>query len=844
MLDRDTKLHVQRSLGIKHFNLSNFTKALEHHQLELDNANDAGDKAGQSLACAYIGRAHFSLGNMKMAIVYQLKRLSIADEVGDKVGQGRACAHLGRAYHSLGEFNKALEYYQKRLSIAKEVEDKSVLGGAHANLGIAYQSLGEFEKAIKHHKLDLSIAEDVEDKVKQGRAYANLGVAYHSLGHFKTALEYHRHDLRIAEEVGDIAAKGRAYGNIGISYSSLGEFNNALTYHKKEVNIAEKVGDKTVLAGANVNLGNSHRSLKNFEKAEECYELHRKIAEEVGDKAGQGGAYANLGLIQRDLGKFQKALEYHQLELCICKECGDKVGQGRAYANLGRDYHFLEDFNKALECHQQDLQISKDCKAMSGQARALCNLGRVYHSRGDLPNAEYHFKSSVSVCEEIRDLLHSEDDWKIKLRELYKDAYNALLMVQLKQNKIVKALQTAEQGRAQALFDLMKSRYDLELALSGTSGEMETIISGVTSNNSSQTIFITGGRRAINLWVLGKGHEIGFVQKTINEDNLEFLIKETYQDIGVVPPEAHDKGAVLSDSSMDTLKIWYDMLISPIAELIQSSEIIIVPDGLLFLVPFAALKDQHAKYLSEQFRIRLTPSLTSLQLTGKCPERYHSTTGALLVGDPYVGNIKIPGIKVEQLESAKEEVEMIGKELNTTPLIGEEATKVEVLRRIDSVSLVHIAAHGLKETGEIILSTSSKKPKKKDFLLTMKDVLDAKLQAQLVVLSCCHTSRGEIMAEGVVGIARAFLGAGARSVVATLWAIDDKATKEFMKHFYQHLLEGDSVSKSLNKAMKYMRESANFSDVKYWAPFALIGDDVTLNLGQTRWECSLRCRRN
>lgn len=833
MLDRDTKRHVQRSLGIKYFNLNNFTKALEYHQLELDNANDAGDKAGQGLACTYIGRAYCSLGNMKMAIAYQLKRLSITEEVGDKVGQGRACAHLGRAHHSLGEFNKALEYYQKRLSIAEEVEDKAVLGGAHANLGIAYQSLGDFNKAIEHHKLDLSIAEDVEDKVKQGRACANLGVDYHSLGHFKTALEYHQQDLRIAKEVKDIAGKGRAYGNIGITYRSLGDFNNALAYHKQEVSIAEEVGDKTVLGGANVNLGNSYRSLKSFQEAEECYKLHLMIAEEVGDKAGQGGAYANLGLVLRDLGNFQKALEYHHLQLDMWKECGDKVGQGRACANLGRDYHFLGDFNKALECHQQDLQISKDCKAMSGQARAYCNLGRVYHSLGDLSNAEYHFKSSVSFCEEIRDLLHSEDDWKIKLRELYKDAYNALLMVQLKQNKIVEALQTAERGRAQALSDLMESRYDLKLALSGTSGELETIISDVTSNNSSQTIFVAGGRRAINLWVLGKGHGIRFVQKTINEDNLDPLIKETYQDIDVTLPEAHDKGSVLSDSSRDTLKIWYDMLIGPIAELIQSTEIIIVPDSVLFLVPFAALKDQNSKCLSETFRIRLTPSLTSLQLTGKCPERHHCTTGTLLVGDPYVGNIK----NFKQLKSAKEEVEMIGKVLNTTPLIGEEATKVEVLRRIDSVALVHIAAHGLKETGEIILSTSSKKPKEKDFLLTTKDVLDAKLRAQLVVLSCCHTSRGEIMAEGVVGIARAFLGAGARSVVATLWAINDKATKEFMRHFYQHLLEGNSASKSLSQAMKYMRESANFSDVKYWAPFVLIGDDVTLNLGHNRWGC-------
>ena len=114
----------------------------------------------------------------------------------------------------------------------------------------------------------------------------------------------------------------------------------------------------------------------------------------------------------------------------------------------------------------------------------------------------------------------------------------------------------------------------------------------------------------------------------------------------------------------------------------------------------------------------------------------------------------------------------------------------------------------------------------------MADVLNAKLQARLVVLSCCHSGRGKIKAEGVVGIARAFLGAGARSVLASLWAINDEATLEFMRKFYEHLIEEQSATTSLNQAMKWMRESDNFSDMSNWAPFVLIGDDVTLNLSR------------
>ena len=119
----------------------------------------------------------------------------------------------------------------------------------------------------------------------------------------------------------------------------------------------------------------------------------------------------------------------------------------------------------------------------------------------------------------------------------------------------------------------------------------------------------------------------------------------------------------------------------------------------------------------------------------------------------------------------------------------------------------------------------------KHHMLKIADVQAVQLRARLVVLSCCHSGQGEIKAEGVVGIARAFLGAGARSVLVSLWAIDDEPTMMFMKVFYRHLSKRKSASVSLHRAMKFLRESEKFSAMKYWAPFVLIGDDVTLDLG-------------
>ena len=209
-----------------------------------------------------------------------------------------------------------------------------------------------------------------------------------------------------------------------------------------------------------------------------------------------------------------------------------------------------------------------------------------------------------------------------------------------------------------------------------------------------------------------------------------------------------------SQAEVDALRELYDVVIAPISHLIKDEELILVPDGSSFLIPYAALLDQNSRYLSETLRIRLAPSLTSLSLLSECPEGRHCTSGALLVGDPWIETVRLKsGEQLKryfQLPGAEEEVKMIGQILNVEPLTGKNATKEQVLSRLNSVSLVHIAAHGSAERGEILLSPNlggSEPLEEKDFLLTMTDVLNAKLDAKLVVLSCCHSGQGEIKAE-------------------------------------------------------------------------------------------------
>ena len=544
----------------------------------------------------------------------------------------------------------------------------------------------------------------------------------------------------------------------------------------------------------------------------------------------------------------------YQQSLSIAKEIRDKSSEGAAYSNLGIAYECFGDYKRAIGFNQQSLSIAKEIGDKNLEQCTYRTLGLSFQKLHDFRHAEECYESSIKVFEETRLLLQEKDEWKINFRDQFK-TYRLLWIVQLQQSKTKEALLTAERGRAQALADLMESQYSAKSTPSAPKEQIERI-ANISSLVSSPTTFLAEAFESVFFWVLQRDQEWQLMRKKLSY-TLEDMANKAYEQIRATKParcedrslddpdnesieDLSDRGAnekefTSSQAGGDALKELYDVVISPISHLMKDEELIIVPDGSSFLIPYAALVDQNSRYLSETLRIRLAPSLTGLRLLSECSEERHCTAGALLVGNPWTETVRFKGKQIKQLPGAEEEVKMIGEILNVEALTGKNATKDQVLSRLNSVSLVHIAAHGSAERGEILLSPnfgSSKRPKRKDFLLTMADVLNAKLEAKLVVLSCCHSGRGKIKAEGVVGLARAFLGAGARSVIASLWAIDDKATLAFMRHFYEHLVKGQSASKSLHEAMKMMRESDDFNAVEYWAPFMLIGDDVTFNFGQ------------
>ena len=837
-------------------------QAIEYYKRCLSVAKELGNRGLEGAAYSSLGHAFDELSDYKTAQKYHYQHLNIAKSLKDMSGERTAYASLGSVFGSLGDFKKSLDHFHCAINIAKEMGDKEALMLTYAGLGKAFEDLGNLKKAEEYTNMHLNLAKEIGNKCEEGGAYCNLGHIFFGLGNFKKSIECYNRQLKIAKDFGDLMAEGAALGGLGIVFDSLGDFEKAIDNHNDHLRIAKAAGDKDGEAIANGNLGNAYLSLGDFKKALHYFEQRLGIAKYLGDKAGEGRAYGHLGSTYRQLGDYKKAMDYYSLRLCIAQELGDKAGEGAACGYIGTVCQHLGNYKKAIEWNQQKLRIADDLGNQHMEGQAYSDIGLCFEMLKRLPKALENYQTSVRVFDRMRSLLQPKDEWKIGFRNECNPAYTGLWRVLLKQEKIDDALAAADDGRAQGLADLLTSKYGFQ---KGQTREQKLVKEefGLLNASSSSTIFLAVNvlEKKVDIWFLSKEKPVLHRLRKLDNhctknvaETLQSLIQFAYENIGVranvncenrsldvlrencsAVGRSHKKESqpILQDDSIP-LAALYSFVMAPILDLIDGDEVIIVPDGPLWLAPFSALLNPYSEYVCESLKIRLIPSLTSLKIIAHCPE-FHSSSGALIVGDPDVSEVtNSQGDRIlEQLSFARKEAQMIGQILNVAPLTGKLATKCEVLKQICSVAVVHIAAHGHMQTGEIALSPNPERrsqiPAEEDYILTMTDVMSVKLRAKLVVLSCCHSGRGEIKAEGVVGIARAFMGAGARSVLVSLWAIDDEATLEFMKSFYRNLEKGRSASESLNHAMKCLRESEKFSDVKYWAPFTLIGDDVTLD---------------
>jgi CHAT domain-containing protein len=285
------------------------------------------------------------------------------------------------------------------------------------------------------------------------------------------------------------------------------------------------------------------------------------------------------------------------------------------------------------------------------------------------------------------------------------------------------------------------------------------------------------------------------------------------------------------------LQLLHQILIEPIIDLLPvdaNSPIIFVPHYDLFLVPFAALQDSNNRYLIENHTILTSPSIQVLEITREHQNRVRGLRqAALIVGDPTIAaKFKENPYKLCQIPRAKEAAEAIAATLGTEAITGENATKVAILDRMLNTRIVHLSAHGLLDDfqgsgipGAIILAPSGDTD---DGALNAAEILQLKLDSELVVLSACSTGGGKITGDGVIGLSRCFIVAGVPSIIVSLWNMGAISAKLLMTEFYQNLARGENRAAALRCAM--LTTKARFPSPIAWAAFTLIGETETLPL--------------
>jgi CHAT domain-containing protein len=273
-----------------------------------------------------------------------------------------------------------------------------------------------------------------------------------------------------------------------------------------------------------------------------------------------------------------------------------------------------------------------------------------------------------------------------------------------------------------------------------------------------------------------------------------------------------------------------------------------VPDGSLWLLPFAALRGPDDHYLVESRAIYYAPSLTALALMDRTAKRRHAAFEArmrggapafLLVGDPYFGAshraaLPLQGDFSELPETAAEVRGIAGLPgVRADVLLGPDATEATVKQECSRYPVIHFATHGFYDSTNPMYSGilfSQTGDSKEDGFWEAREIAQQTLNTDLVVVSACDTARGEIFAgEGVIGLSWAFFAAGTPTSLLTTWQVNDQSTSQMMREFYRQWGIGDGgrfhtdKAVALQRSQKWMLSQKRYSDPYYWAPFVLIG---------------------
>ncbi|GER92396.1 hypothetical protein A45J_0111 [hot springs metagenome] len=925
---KDSLPIVYHELGKVARAIGKFDKALSSldESLRLYRQNRDENSVGANLS--QIGLTYSKMGQYEKALSYYEEALKIAKKSNDPVGTSIVLREIADAYCDLYKHDRAISYYEEAIEIQKKSNLKQELGTTLNNLGTLYMDMHRYERALSYYEEALKLARQEKDLPTIATILNNIGHVCGKMGYSNKALEYHRKSLEIEEKLQRPFALVYVLNNIGMEYFRAGRYDEALKYLNQALEIDRKLNNPTFIETRLNNIGAVYLKQGRLKEAEQVFLERKRLEERI-----KPNRMLHQGLIEVYLltGRYDSALRlaneippswrdnpnrhfeyYTQAGLAL----KGKGALQESAINLMNAINIVEDMRQSItekgqffagggyygrltpykaiisvlyEMAEKNYNLTPGSKitftpeASSWQVRTRRSAFNFSTFGQDPASAAFYFSELTkartlleamagaarkTMSEEIpKNLKEAEDRL---LQELsYIDSRWAEALK--KGEQAVKQLQQKREGVKKQLDELIEvlrkhhPRYAaLHYPLPIKAEELP-----LRENEVLFEYAITDD--ATYLFVIKKGGVKSLIKIPLTRQSLEDIVKSFIEPMNTRNP---------SIFSVSMAKKLYGALLSEaLKEVKENERIIIVPDGILGLLPFEALiikegtgiKD--STYVADKYTITYYQSATIMALQRILKETQPEKP-LFALGNPVYSKddpryiawrqgrkdvqfanlnqyafrglaIKAKwGAVTEQdredkvvfppLLETEDEVREIAEIMGVKPeppqvLLSVMANETNLKRAgLEKYRYIHFATHAslpgmVQGINEPFILLSQVENKGDDGFLTLSEVTGMKLNADMVVLSACVTGVGkEVEGEGVVNFARAFQQAGAKAVIVSLWEVASDPAVEYMKTFYRHLKSG----KSRAEAMKLTRAEikTKYPNPFYWAVFILHGE--------------------
>jgi CHAT domain-containing protein/tetratricopeptide (TPR) repeat protein len=818
-------------------------------------ARTAGDAPSEAEARRGLGRTLLRQGHHDEAAAALEGALALFEAQEDALGIARTESHLGSVAMQQGRRDEAQELYEAARAAFEEMGPAA--DGDRAQ--VLYNLLFLESDAVHERALfaeGLALARQAGDEVTEGRFLQMEGDGAVMAGDYATALERYDEALLRFERRQARGAAARVLVSMSRLSLAQGDAERCLGLSSRALAIQRAIGDARgvalsldYLANASGQLGRHRQALRHFAEA-------RRWAVERGDERLQDILSIRAAEVYLRMGDHARAAALVRRGL---RPTLDPVNASDAHDLLARATLGLGRLQEAEAAAEQAVALARERR--QALFAPLETRARVRQATGDVAGALADVREAIEVVERTRARLVPTDFLKQGFGERHQALFARAIDLLERQGLAEEALLVAEQARARAFQDLLATRAAPSAAAAPVpeEGALESSrhaaaptvseIATIARRLDSTVVSYWVGPEAAFVWTLDGAGALHLARAPVGAARLARLVATA----AAGPQTLMERGAAPAPKSgpdpAAARRELYRLLVLPIEPWLPREDgrlLTIVPHGPLFRVSFAALRDRRGRYLVERYAMHYVPAVGVLRFSADARVRAAAAPPhVLLVADPSPLP-SAPGAPLRPLPGARAEVDAVRATLggDASRLVARAATEADVVTRLAESTTIHLATHGLVDDehslDSFVALGRTGGAAGTDGRLTVGEVYDLRLRADLVFLSACQSGRGRVTGDGILGLTRAFLSAGAATVVATLWDVADEPSSQLVPRFYDGLAQGASKSRALRAAQLALlgrlrsgkvrlRSAAGEGialpeDPALWAAFVVVGE--------------------